>query len=271
MPGDRAQGENGNGTRGKEAAFACLLAYHMTVCERTLRTARKPYFVVDLNAGSGYNPHARATGSPLLIARHAAKHPQLAVVGYLIEKNLERFHALLQNLSGPQLPLFPTKQGICRLEPQLIDNAEFLPSLPGRVALQDRAEYAIGMIYSDANGVNRVRGGFPLVEIGMASDALPRFAIVISYAWQNALRVQGYNRTHDNAMTCFSIADIFRHIDRPYWLISESTPHGRVVLCGTSMRFNDRRQAPPYFYDLASPDGQRVLTQAKGSALHASA
>ena len=258
MPGERGHGQSRNGTHAKEGAFACVLAYHLRRCESS--TNIRSFFFVDLNAGSGHNDHANVTGSPLLFRRHARKCHNLSTVAWYCEKNKERFADLNRALEDKQLTLF-SGPSTCEHRTMRVDNGAFLGMLPDLIKPYQPPRYAQGFIYSDPNGVNDGRGGFPLIEIGKAAREFPRFVICITYAWQSALRVLGYKRNHDADV--FTIDDIFGHVNRPYWLITPSTPHGRVVLCASSDRIPGNTKYP-FFYDVESHDGRKILRQVRG-------
>jgi hypothetical protein len=170
-------------------------------------------------------------------------------------------------LVGANGDLFPFEhKRNYRLVPHLADNVDYLKSFPTAVHLEGVLPRAAnGFIYSDPNGVNHARGGLPdVVVLTETALQLPRFVIAIYYPWQAALRVQGYNVSHDGAMAVTTVDDILSQIPRDYWLVSESTPHGRIALCGSFRPIPERRNKPPYFYRLETDDGQRLLQQMRG-------
>ena len=209
------QGQGG-GTLDKERKIGSAEALGMTVANGLAKRATwrqtKPYFHLDLNAGSGWNEIAGCPGSPLVFLELAQqKLTALPIYAWFCDINpvaidkLEK--CLIQYGHLPQ-------QGVSLL---CEDNQSVIGRYAEQIRRRDRPEHALGSLLCDPNAWfyrNREGVGVPVEEIFAFAEEFPKIDIILNVNY----RLYGMQRGAGQVV--LSPGEIRAMMNRMHWVVS---------------------------------------------------
>jgi len=252
-----SQGANGQTPR-KEQGFAAILSVCLEI-SMTAKVARFPYWHLDCNAGSGFNPVAGCEGSPLVFLRQAIALRR-RVWAYFCDENREACQELASRLQPLTPELAPGS--LWRIFPG--DNADFLGKMT-RVIFENenRPKEAMGSCLVDPNGWY----GFPFAALATFADLFKKIDLVLNInAWMFQRVRQCKASSNEIARKGFvdwpDLEDIPAALSRPNWFIRNPVSLGRghhfVTLLGTSLAERKAHTAIG-LYPLGSSVGLRIM------------
>jgi hypothetical protein len=253
-------------TIGKESLFGTCIR---DACARALRTryAGRPFFVFDLNSGSGTN--IIAVGERICTLRSSAVIAWDAVkevLGYgvviLVDTHRERLFA-----AGHQLQanghLFG-QHGMRRIM-ECANNTDVAASLQSYMADVSSPVSAVrGIVIADPNGMQ-----VPTPQLGISLRSLPRVDVLIhlcglSQQAAYARRNPGGHYTRYRSGTAATFGQVFQDIAKAHWLIGKIASPGRShhVLFGSNESLRPvLYPGRPTMHHVRSAEGQSLVRE----------
>lgn len=230
-----------------------------------------PYFVFDLNCGSGENRRngANAKGTPLIMKGQFEKRAMSAKM-YFCDKSRKALKLLERHFECGQLDLFQFQK--FNITPFFIrsNNRLFVPTIPERIREAGvNPRMAHGVIIADPNGIE-----IPLKEIAACLWECPRLDVLIHLGHAPQCFAQ-FRKNPDFPIarkrpeTIGSIRQIFNMIPRT-WLLTAPFRKGgddHIVLFGSHRPWVPEIKNKPFMPDMISvksAEGQRIVASIDG-------
>lgn len=177
----RTQGQ-GDGTRFKERRLEAIFYINLTICNKSERLRRFPYFHFDLYAGSGYNDQADCLGSPLAFLDAVEESGKHHFYAHFVDKDPINCHKLFNRL---KTSVYADR---CFVHPG--DNADFVEAIPYIIKARNISpDHAMGSVLIDPNGHN-----IPWDHLIELSKLCPKLDFFINYNTTVALRIEGLKK-----------------------------------------------------------------------------
>lgn len=262
----------GNGTLDKERKIGSAVAIGMTIAnglaKREAWRRDRPYFHLDLNAGSGWNDKAGCPGSPVVFLEMAQrKLTAMPLYAWFCDINqtsidhLERWLVHYGHLPQHGVSLY------CE------DNRSVIARFAEQIRRRERPEYALGSLLIDPNAwfYRSAKGeGVPVEEILAFAAEFPRIDIILNLNYQFYARTRGADRKRIELGKPLSFAmkspEEIRHLlRRQHWLVSRQHLHSGDkfwLAIGRNAPTGEHRALGLYHWD--GPEGRYTMNIVAG-------
>lgn len=255
------QGQGG-GTLDKERKIGSAETIGMSIVNslakrQTWRRSR-PYFHLDLNAGSGWNDIAGCPGSPVVFCELAQQLlTEVPLYAWFCDNKpeligeLERCLIQLGHLPQPGVAL------CCE------DNQSVIARFAEQIRRRERPQYALGSLLCDPNAWfhrnKRTGEGVPVDEIIDFAAEFPRIDIILNVNYRVYAMQVGAGHT------VLSPAEIRARLNRAYWLVSRQHlggPNRFWLAIARNVATGDHRKLGLVRWD--SPEGRCLMNIING-------
>jgi hypothetical protein len=258
------QGQGG-GTLDKERKIGSAETIGMTIANGLARRhawrQAKPYFHLDLNAGSGWNEIAGCPGSPVVFCELAQrKLTAMPLYAWFCDINqasveqMERWLVRYGHLPQPGISLF------CE------DNRSVISRFAEQICRRDRPEHALGSLLCDPNAwFYRAKNGngVPVEEIIAFARLFPKIDIILNVNYRfYAMAAHATNGGFDALLSPDQIRSL---LNRSHWLVSRQHFGGRDrfwLAIGRNVITGDHRRLGLVHWD--SPEGRSIMNIVAG-------
>ena len=251
----------GAGTLDKERKIGSAESIGMTIANGLARRQAwrqtRPYFHLDLNAGSGWNDIAGCPGSPVVFLELAQRQiTHMPLYAWFCDINPTAIARLEQwLLQYGHLP----QRGISLL---CEDNLSVIARFAEQIRRRDRPEHALGSLLCDPNAWfhrNQKGEGVPVEEIIQFAAEFPKIDIIfnVNYRVYAMQRGAGHN--------VLSPDQIRTRLNRAHWLVSRQHLGGQNrfwLAIARNVTTGDHRRLGLVHWD--GPEGRYVMNVVSG-------
>jgi hypothetical protein len=239
-----SQGQ-GAGTLDKERRIAAAVSISARIADKP-RFAGYPFWILDCNAGSGWNAKVNVPGSPLVLSEIAAGFRHLRPVSCFCDRDAVAIAELRRRLA-------PYPQSIILHDDNEVALQRFAATIRQR---EPNPHYALGVVLVDPNGYwyrSADGNGVPVIGLSAFVWEFPRIDLVLN------LNAYTYQLQRGKGDAVLAPGDVLASLNRKHWLVARTyVGQSRFILAvGRNWPVGDHKALG--FYHAESPQGQAIL------------